>query len=86
MHLTCTNKRVKDQVILFHFCMISHNERESSIHTSVSYKVPVLHTMGADQLSLSICYLKDKKVRYNYTLKILGSGFTVLQFPTQRPK
>lgn len=62
-HLTCANKRVKDDVILFDLSVVGHNEREPSIHTGVSYEVSVLHTVGANQFTLSIRYLVQKRIK-----------------------
>lgn len=61
--LTCAHKRVKDKVILFDLSVVGHNEWEPSIHTGVSYEVPVLHTVGADQFALSIRYLVQECVK-----------------------
>lgn len=37
--------------------MVGHDEGEASVHAGVPYEVSVLHTVGANQLPLTICYL-----------------------------
>ena len=37
--------------------MVCHDEGEASIHTGVTDEVSVLHTVGANQFTLSICHL-----------------------------
>lgn len=55
--LTCTNKRVKNEVILPDPSVVGHEERETGIHAGVSYEMSVLHAVGANQFALTICDL-----------------------------
>jgi hypothetical protein len=39
--------------------MVGHDKRQPSVHTGVTYEVPVLHTVRANQLTLAICNLRN---------------------------
>lgn len=60
---TCANKRVKDEVILFDLSVVGHDEWQPSIHTGVPYEMSVLHTVGANQFTLSVRYLVQEFVK-----------------------
>lgn len=68
--LTCADKRVKDEVILFDLSVVGHDEREPGIHTGVSDEVSVLHAVGANQFSLPVRYLSQGCIKKSVELQI----------------
>ena len=59
LSLTSPNEGVVDQVVSLDTGVVGHDKRQPSVHTGVTYEVPVLHTVRANQLTLAICNLRN---------------------------
>lgn len=58
--LTRADERIKHKVVLFYFSVVGHNKRQPSIHTGVPYEMSLLHAVGTNELTLSICDLVEE--------------------------